>query len=87
VAIFFPWNISTFVAMPAAIALPADLLFFLAKVILVLFFSVTLIRVAMARFRISQIIPVYWVYLSVIGLVGLLLLMADTVVPLVGVGA
>jgi formate hydrogenlyase subunit 4 len=87
VAIFFPWNISSFVAMPAAIALPVDLLFFLAKVILVLFFSVTLIRVAMARFRISQIIPVYWVYLSMIGLVGLLLLMADTVVPLVGVGA
>ncbi len=87
VAIFFPWNLSGFLAMPPWLALPADILFFLVKAILVLFFSVTLVRVGMARFRISQVVSIYWMYLTVIGLAGLLLLMADAALPaLLGVG-
>ncbi len=88
VAIFFPWNISGFLAMPPWLALPADILFFLAKAIFVLFFAVTLVRVGMARFRINQVVSIYWSYLSVIGVFGLLLLMADAALPaLAGVGA
>ena len=88
VAIFFPWNLSGFLAMPPWLALPADILFFLVKAILVLFFSVTLVRVGMARLRINQVVSVYWIYLSVIGLAGLLFLMADAALPaLLGVGA
>lgn len=88
VAIFFPWNISGFLAMPSWLALPADILFFLAKAIFVLFFAVTLVRVGMARFRINQVVSIYWSYLSVIGVFGLLLLMADAALPaLAGVGA
>lgn len=87
VAIFFPWNLSAFIAMPPWIALPADLLFFLVKAILIMFFAVTLVRVGMARFRINQVVSIYWIYLSVIGIAGLLLLMADTSIPvLAGVG-
>lgn len=87
VAIFFPWNLSGFLAMPPWLALPADLLFFLAKALIVLFFAVTLVRVGMARFRINQVVSIYWIYLSMIGLLGLLLLMADAALPaLVGVG-
>ncbi|OPX69278.1 MAG: F(420)H(2) dehydrogenase subunit H [Methanoregulaceae archaeon PtaB.Bin056] len=87
VAIFFPWNLSGFIAMPPWLALPADLLFFLAKALIVLFFAVTLVRVGMARFRINQVVSIYWIYLSMIGLLGLLLLMADAALPaLVGVG-
>jgi len=78
VAIFFPWNISSFVALPAGVAQVADLLFFLAKVVLVMFITVTLVRVGMARFRINQVVTVYWVYFALIGLAGLLLLMADS---------
>lgn len=78
VAIFFPWNLSSFVALPAGVAQVADLLFFLAKVVLVMLFIVTLVRVGMARFRINQVVTVYWVYFALIGLVGLLLLMADS---------
>jgi formate hydrogenlyase subunit 4 len=77
VALFIPWNISSFVAMPAAAAVVADLAFFLVKVILVMFVVVTLVRVGMARFRINQVVTVYWVYVSIIGLAGILLMMID----------
>lgn len=77
VAIFFPWNLSSLVAIPAGIAQVADLLFFFVKVVLVMFIVVTLVRVGMARFRINQLVTVYWMYFSLIGLIGLVLLMAD----------
>jgi formate hydrogenlyase subunit 4 len=77
VALFIPWNISSFLAMPAGVAALADLAFFLLKVILVMFVVVTLVRVGMARFRINQVMTVYWVYLSIIGVAGILLLMID----------
>jgi formate hydrogenlyase subunit 4 len=38
---------------------------------------VTLVRVGMARFRINQVVTVYWVYISIIGLAGILLMMID----------
>jgi formate hydrogenlyase subunit 4 len=78
VAVFFPWNLSSFVAMPAGIAQLADLVFFLFKVVLVMSVIVTLVRVGMARFRINQVVTVYWHTFALIGLVGLLLLMADS---------
>ncbi len=85
VAVFFPWNISSFIAMPYGVSQVVDIIFFLFKVILVMFFSVSLARVAMARFRINQIVSLYWIYIGVIGLSGLILLMADAVlVPLAG---
>ncbi|HUU76593.1 MAG TPA: complex I subunit 1 family protein [Methanoregulaceae archaeon] len=88
VALFLPWNISSFVGLPAGIDLIADLIFFLGKVILVMFFSVSLVRVAMARFQISRVVSVYWIYLGLIGLTGLILLMADAALgPLSGVVA
>ena len=77
VAIFFPWNISSFVALPAGIGEIVDLVFFLVKVILVMSIVVTLVRVGMARFRINQVVTVYWVHFALIGLAGLVLLMAD----------
>ncbi|MDD1716127.1 MAG: NADH-quinone oxidoreductase subunit H [Methanolinea sp.] len=86
VAIFFPWNISSFFTMPGGIAPLADLVFFLVKVILVMFFAVTLVRVGMARFRITQVVSGYWIYLSAFGVFGVILLMADAALaPLMGV--
>jgi formate hydrogenlyase subunit 4 len=77
VALFLPWNLSSYVAMPATLAALADLAFFLVKVILVMTIVVTLVRVGMARLRINQVVTVYWIYLSAIGLAGIVLLMAD----------
>ncbi|MDD3406986.1 MAG: NADH-quinone oxidoreductase subunit H [Methanomicrobium sp.] len=77
VAIFLPWNLSWFIEMPGYAALAADLLFFILKMILVLFVSVSLIRVSMARFRINHVVSVYWGLLAIAGLFGLILIIAD----------
>jgi formate hydrogenlyase subunit 4 len=62
---------------PVIIQPVLDLVFFLVLVVLVAFVSVSLIRVSMTRFRINQVISVYWIYISLIGVAGMLLIMAD----------
>jgi len=50
------------------------------NVFLVLLFSVTLIRVAIARLKIDQIVYTYWVSLTLVSLVGLILVMWESVI-------
>jgi NADH:ubiquinone oxidoreductase subunit H len=57
-----------------------DLAFFLLKVIVVMFFSVTLVRVVMARFRINTLVSLYWGWLTTIGLIGMLLIIFDGII-------
>jgi formate hydrogenlyase subunit 4 len=80
VALFLPWNISWYVPMTPAAAVIVDGLFFLAKVLVVMFFSVSLIRVGMARFRITSIVTVYWGLIAGLGLLGLALVMLDAAI-------
>ena len=81
VSLFFPWNLSDFVAIGSPLlADAADVAFFLLKLLVVLFFSVTLIRISVARFRITQVVDVYWKVLGALSLVGLILVMADAYV-------
>jgi len=91
VALFFPWNlVSTGLPEPLAnmaiikapelsiyIGLIANILFFLLKALVVIIFSVTLIRVAVARLKIDQIVYTYWVWITLLALVGLILIMWD----------
>ncbi|WAC05086.1 MAG: NADH-quinone oxidoreductase subunit H [Methanoregula sp.] len=77
VALFIPYRLSALLPAPAILQPVLDLLFYLVLVVLVAFVSVSLIRVSMARFRINQVVSVYWIYLSLIGITGLLLVMAD----------
>ena len=79
VALFFPWNFTDFVALGGApaFAAAANAAFFLFKLLVVLFFSVTLVRISVARFRITQVVDVYWKILGALSLVGLLLVMVD----------
>lgn len=77
VALFIPYRLSAFVQVPVILQPLLDLLFYLVLVVLVAAVAVSLIRVSMARFRINQVVSVYWVYLSLFGIVGLLLVMAD----------
>ena len=79
VALFFPYNLSSFLSLEA-MSLPAiivDVLFYLLKVFLVILFSVTLLRIGMARLKIDQVVYTYWVPLTLIALVGLICLMWD----------
>jgi len=52
-------------------------LFFLVKIFIIVFIGSTFIRVAVARFRITQIVKVYWGYASLMALLGLLLITID----------
>ncbi len=79
VALFIPYRLSAFIQTPAIIQPALDLVFFLVLIVLVTILSVSLIRVAMARFRINQVVSVYWIYFSLIGIAGMLLIMADHV--------
>jgi formate hydrogenlyase subunit 4 len=81
VALFIPYNLSPVLGITAAV--PAgivDGLFFLVKVLVVMFFSISLIRAGVARFKISQASTVYVIAMTAVALVGLVLVWADTVI-------
>ena len=79
VALFFPYNISNLIGLEGASypAYAVDIIFYLLKVLIIIVFSVTLIRVAVARLKIDQIVYSYWVPLTLLALVGLICIMWD----------
>lgn len=77
VAIFFPYNLSSLISLGTYTDIVIDILFYLFKVLIVIWFSVTLIRVAIARLKIDQIVYTYWIPLTLASLVGLILVMWD----------
>ncbi|MBR1368275.1 NADH dehydrogenase [Methanocalculus chunghsingensis] len=80
VAIFFPWNISPLLGLSSYAALAVDAVFFFLKVVLLMIISVTAIRTGLARFRITHVVTIFWVYLGLAGLLGLSLIILDSVV-------
>lgn len=80
VTLFFPYNLSSFISLGNIEAIILDIVFYLFKVFLVVLFSVTLIRVAIARLKIDQIVYTYWIPLTLASLIGLILVMWDGVV-------
>jgi len=77
VALFFPYNLSAYLSLGSYTGIIIDFLFYLLKVFIVILFSVTLIRVAIARLKIDQIVYTYWIPLTLASLVGLILVMWD----------
>jgi formate hydrogenlyase subunit 4 len=77
VTLFFPYNLSPLFGLDSYPAYIIDIIFYLVKILLVVVFSVSLIRVAIARLKIDQIVYTYWVPLTLIGLVGLICIMWD----------
>ena len=75
VALFFPYNLSPVLGLESYPAYAVDIIFYLLKVLIIIIFSVTLIRVAVARLKIDQIVYTYWVPLTLMALVGLILVM------------
>jgi len=80
VVLFFPYNIAHLFALSGVFALIIDGLFFLIKLFLVMFAEVTFIRVALARFKIDQASYAYIIPVSIIGLLGLILIILDTII-------
>jgi formate hydrogenlyase subunit 4 len=83
VALFLPYRLSAMLPASAILQPVLDLAFYLFLVVLVTFVSVSLIRVSMTRFRINQVVSVYWIYISLIGIAGMLLIMADHILRVV----
>jgi len=77
VALFFPYAIAPVLGIGGIAAGIADTLFFLAKLFAVMFVSISLIRVAAARLRITQVVSFYWTYLGGLGILGLALIVLD----------
>lgn len=77
VALFFPYNLSPLLGLESYLAYTVDIIFYLVKILIIIVFSVTLIRVAVARLKIDQIVYTYWVPLTLLALVGLICLMWD----------
>jgi formate hydrogenlyase subunit 4 len=80
VALFIPYNLPV-----GGIGLPVlagivNGVFFLVKVFAVMFISMSVIRAAMARFKISQLSWVYIIAMTLIGLLGLILMAVDLMV-------
>lgn len=86
IALFFPYHLSDILYPWIALggpevpmmgmglwALTADVIFFLFKLLIIIYVAVSVIRVAFARFRIDKASYFYWVPMTVIGLVGTLL--------------
>jgi formate hydrogenlyase subunit 4 len=81
VALFIPYNLSPLVGIGTPVlAGIVDGLFFLVKVFAVMFISMSVIRTAMARFKISQVSWVYIIAMTLISLVGLILIAVDLIV-------
>jgi len=81
VALFIPYNLAPLVGIGTPVlAGIVDGLFFLVKVFAVMFISISLIRAAMARFKISQASWVYIIAMTLISLFGLVLLSVDLMV-------
>jgi formate hydrogenlyase subunit 4 len=80
VALFFPYNLSSLFSLGSYEAIVIDVAFYLFKIFLVILFSVTLIRVAIARLKIDQIVYTYWIPLTLASLLGLILVMWDSVI-------
>lgn len=79
VTLFAPWNITGFFS-PGILGNLLDFLFFVLKSGLVMFFSVSLLRAGMARFRITEVVTVYWKWLGLAALAGMALVLLDSVV-------
>ncbi|MCS7232521.1 MAG: NADH-quinone oxidoreductase subunit H [Synergistetes bacterium] len=80
VNLFFPWNLSSILGISGMGAYILDFLFFWIKVLVLLTFSVTLVRVAFARLKVDQIASLYWFPLLLTSMVGLLLMVCDKLV-------
>ena len=78
VALFVPYNLSPALGITITpVAGIVDGLFFLVKVLVVMFFSISLIRSGMARFKISQATSVYVMAMTGVALLGMFLIWVD----------
>ncbi|HHI01236.1 MAG: NADH-quinone oxidoreductase subunit H [Thermococcus sp.] len=79
VVLFFPFTLSYLFGLnlSGAALYVAEGLWFLFKVLMLYILAVTLVRTSFARFRIEQASRIFWVYVNIIALLGLVLIWAE----------
>ncbi|MEA1994183.1 MAG: complex I subunit 1 family protein [Euryarchaeota archaeon] len=79
VALFFPYGLSQYFELSQYLNYVIDFVFFLIKAFAVILVSVTVVRTSFARLKIDQIARMFWVQVTLISLIGLVLLYLDVV--------
>ncbi len=77
IGLFLPFGVSSFLGLSGIWAIAGDALFFLLKLLGIIFVGSVLMGVATARFRISRVVRVYWLHATMISLLGLMMIMID----------
>jgi formate hydrogenlyase subunit 4 len=77
VALFIPYGLADRFSLSGVVAGLVDVIFFLVKVFLVIFFSVIVVRVAFARLKIDQVARLFWIPMTAVSLLGMILLALD----------
>lgn len=78
IAIFFPYSLGSILGLTGALGSFVTVLFFMIKLFVVILFSVTIIRVAAARFKVDQVVYTFWVPIFLASLLGLGLVYLDS---------
>jgi formate hydrogenlyase subunit 4 len=77
IILLLPWNLSPFFGISGIVAWVTDLIIFVLKVLFVVTVSVTIVRTMMARFRITQVVSLYWMVLGGLGALAMILMAVD----------
>jgi len=79
VALFFPYGLANVLGLAGFWGGLIDVLFYLVKVFAVIFVAVIVVRVAFARLKIGQAARLFWLPVTGISLLGMLLLTIDRI--------
>ena len=80
VALFFPYNLMSFIEVNQYVGWIIDILFYLVKVLLVVVCSVILYRLMVSRWKFDKTMYTNWVPLTLMSLIGLIFVMWDGVI-------
>jgi formate hydrogenlyase subunit 4 len=80
VALFIPYGLASVFGLTGAGGAALDIVFFLVKVFVVVFFSVIVVRVGFARLKVKQVARLFWLPVTAFSFIGLLLLAVDRVI-------
>ena len=80
VALFIPYGIAALLGISGPLAAFVDTLFFLVKIFFVVFCAVIVVRVGFARLKVDQVARLFWLPMTAIALLGMILLALDRIV-------
>jgi len=79
VALFFPYGLSNVFGLAGAGGALLDVVFYLVKLFVVVFFAVMVVRVGFARLKVNQVARLFWLPVTAFSFLGLLLLAVDRI--------